>query len=125
MPSVTRVIAAPAATVWDFLVNVDTWPRWGLVVTDARLDAPETGLRLGSTGQVTLPFGVQLPFVITEFSAGQHWAWAVAGVSATGHRVTEVSGGSQVSFTVPLWAAPYSTVCAIALCKIGGVRIPV
>jgi uncharacterized protein YndB with AHSA1/START domain len=118
MLTVDRVIAAPQHAVWDVLVDVGQWPRWGPSVTGARLDAPADGLRLGATGRVHTPLGIPVPFVITEFDAGRHWAWAVAGVPATRHGVTAVPGGSRLTFAVPWWAAPYCAICAIALRRI-------
>ncbi len=118
MLTVDRVIAAPPQAVWDVLVDVDAWPKWGPSLTGAQLDAPENGLRLGSTGRVHAPFGIAAPFVITEFDAGRYWAWRVANVAVTRHSVTAVEGGSRVIFAVPWWAAPYLAVCAVALRRI-------
>lgn len=118
MLTVDRVIAAPTQAVWDVLVDIDAWPKWGPSITGACLDAPEDGFRQGSTGQVHGPLGVAVPFVITEFDANQYWAWTVANVPATRHGVTAVTGGSRVVFAVPWWSAPYLTVCAVALRRI-------
>lgn len=59
-----------------------------------------------------------MPFEITVFEPGRRWDWTVAGVPATGHRVRATSGGCRVLFDVPWWAAPYLTVCAVALDRI-------
>lgn len=118
MLTVDRVIAAPPHAVWDVLVDVDAWPKWGPTLTGAQLDVPKDGLRLGSTGRVHAPFGIAAPFVITDFDAGRYWAWSVANVAATQHCVTPVAGGCRVTFAVPCWSAPYLAVCAIALRRI-------
>lgn len=118
MLTVDRAIAAPAEAVWDVLVDVNGWPKWGPSMTGARLDAPEDGFRLGSTGQVHGPFGVAVPFVITEFDVGRYWAWTVANVPATRHGVNPIPGGSRAYFAVPWWSAPYLVVCAVALRRI-------
>lgn len=118
MLTADRMIQAPASAVWDVLVDVDTWPLWGPSLTGARLDAREEGLRLGSTGHVQTLLGVSLPFVITEFDPGRYWAWSVAGIPATKHRVSRVDDRTRVSILVPWWAAPYSGICVIAMRRI-------
>ena len=45
-------------------------------------------------------------------------ALMAAGIPATGHRVDPVDGGARVAMDVPVWAAPYLTVCALALRRI-------
>lgn len=62
--------------------------------------------------------GVSLPFAVTRFDDGRRWAWRVAGVTATDHRVEPSPGGSTVTFGVPWWAPGYLAVCAIALRRI-------
>lgn len=84
----------------------------------AVLDGSATELALGVRGTVWTAVGVPMPFVITAFEPGRRWDWAVAGVPATGHRVRVVPGGCRVVFDVPWWAAPYLTVCAVALGRI-------
>jgi hypothetical protein len=118
MLTVDRVITAPPEAVWDVLVDVDAWPRWGPTISRAQLDKHGEALKLGSTGQVYTPVGVALPFVISEFDAGRYWAWKVAGVPATRHRVDRVGGGSRVTFEVPWWASAYLPVCSLALRRI-------
>lgn len=61
--------------------------------------------------------GVWLPFRVTEFS-GRRWAWRVAGIPATGHRVEGYAGVSdrcRVGIEVPIAAAGYVPVCKRAL----------
>ncbi|MGO4444258.1 SRPBCC family protein [Mycobacterium sp. 2YAF39] len=117
MPTIERHVAARPEAVWSVLVDLDAWPRWGLSVQRAELD--DAGpLKLGSRGKVWTPFGIALPFEITEFDAGRRWAWDVAGVGATRHEVQPREGGSRVAFGVPWWAPAYLPVCAIALQRI-------
>ncbi len=116
-PAIRRRIAASPASVWRVLVDLDAWPRWGPSVARAELD--EVGaLRFGATGRVWAPFGVALPFVITEFQDGLCWAWRVAGLAATRHEVRPVAGGAELRFEVPWWAPAYLGVCAVALRRI-------
>jgi Polyketide cyclase / dehydrase and lipid transport len=119
MLTVGRTIAASAQSGWDVLVDLDAWPRWGPTVRRAELDHP-SALALGSTGRVWTPIGIALPFVITEFDQGRSWAWAVAGVPATGHRVEPRGEGCRITFQAPLWAPGYLPVLAVALRRIDG-----
>ncbi|OBK33139.1 polyketide cyclase [Mycobacterium sp. 1245111.1] len=118
MLSVDWVIAAPPSVVWSVLVDVDAWPKWGPTVSGARLDPPHTRLELGVTGSVQTALGISAPFVITEFEPGRHWAWKVAGIPATHHRVEPTGNYSRASMAVPWWATAYLPVCAIALRRI-------
>jgi hypothetical protein len=115
MLSVDRFIAAPPSVVWNLFVDLDAWPLWGPSVSAAWLDPPHTQLESHVTGTVRTSIGVAVPFTVTEFERGRHWAWKVAGVPATHHRVEPADNGSRASMAVPFWAAGYLTVCAVAL----------
>lgn len=115
MLTVDKYIAAPPSAVWKLLVDLDAWPRWGPTIRRARLDESHNELGLHATGSVQTSLLVAVPFVVTEFEPGRQWAWKVAGVPATRHRVDPVGDGARVSISVPWWAAPYLTVCSIAL----------
>ena len=117
MPTVELAIPAPPKAVWDVLVDLQAWPKWGPSVTRAELDG-HGPLRLGSRGKVWTPLGVSLPFEIHEFTEGRSWAWRVAGLPATRHEVIPTSTGCILSFGVPLWAPPYLGVMAVALPRI-------
>src|SRR6185295_14081424 len=86
MLTVERDMAAPPALVWDVLTDLDAWPRWGPTVQRAEL-AEADQLGRGERGKVWTPLGVALPFTITEYEPGRHWAWQVAGIPATRHGV--------------------------------------
>ena len=118
MLAVDKLIAAPASAAWDVLVDLDVWPKWGPTVSEARLDPPYTALALRVTGTVRTALGFAVPFVVTEFEPGRHWAWKVAGVPATHHTVESVGDSARVTIAVPWWAAAYLTVCSIALHRI-------
>ncbi len=115
-PSVSREIACPPEVAWRLLTHVDEWPRWGPTVAGGTVSGGVIGP--GAKGTVRTAVGVSLPFTITEFEAGRSWAWSVAGVPATKHRVTPTDGGCVVSFEVPWWAPGYLVVCALALVRI-------
>ena len=115
---VEREVGAPSAVVWSLLSDPNRWPEWGPSVRSATLDGAPS-LHAGATGTVRSRVGPALPFEITEFEAGSRWAWKVAGVDATDHRVTEL--GPQrclVGFGVPWFVPPYLLVCRQALARI-------
>jgi len=118
MLAVDKLIAAPSSAAWNILVDLDAWPKWGPTVSGARLDSPHTELALHATGTVQTALGFAVPFVVTEFEPGRHWAWTVAGVPATHHRVEPVGNRVRVSMAVPWWATAYLAVCSIALGRI-------
>lgn len=115
--AVDRFIAAPSETVWNLLVDLEAWPKWGATVTAARLDEGDV-LTLGVTGLVWTPVGIPLPFTIDEFVPGRSWGWRVAGVPATRHGVDPEGDGCRVWMTGPLWAPAYVPVLALALARI-------
>lgn len=114
-------MAAPAAVVWDILVDTARWPAWGPTVSGATVRTGGDGTRIGpgATGTVRTALGPHLGFAVTDFDPGRRWAWAVSGVQATGHRVEPRTGDRcLVTFEVPRWAPPYLLVCAVALRRI-------
>lgn len=116
-----REVAAPAAVVWDLLVDTLRWPSWGPTVAGAEIRSGGVGTRVGpgATGTVRTTLGLTLPFRITDFVAGERWAWAVGGVTATGHRIEPLGADRcRVTFEVPRWVPPYLVVCALALRRI-------
>ena len=63
--------------------------------------------------------GIWLPFSVTGFVDGEYWAWKVAGIPATGHRVTPISEDRcRLGFEVPMLVAPYVAVCRAAIHRI-------
>ncbi len=116
---VARVLPAAPAAAWRVLTDLDLWPRWGPTVTAAELDDGARRLTTGARGRVRTPANLWLPFVVTELQPGYRWAWRVAGVPATGHRVEPHPAGCRVVFEVPTLAAPYAVVCRLALTRIG------
>ena len=143
---VARNLDVPAEAVWDALVDIRQWPRWGPSVSGASLDSGSgaDGYRIGpgSTGRVRTAVGVSLPFEVTDFdvtdfdvtdfdvtdfdvtdlSGGRRWAWRVAGVAATGHRVEPTGPRScRAVIEVPVWAPAYAPLCWVALGRLGRV----
>jgi hypothetical protein len=109
---VAEEIDAPAERLWDLLTDTRRWPEWGPMVSGVVCD--DRRIRTGTTGTVETAVGVDLPFEVTS-CVGFRWTWAVAGIDATGHRVEPLNGRCRVVFEVPLPAAGYAPVCAVAL----------
>ena len=117
MPTVELAMSLPSDAVWDVLVDLTSWPKWGPTVAGAELDKPGP-LKLGARGKVWTPVGVPLPFEINEFIDGRVWAWRVAGVPATRHEVIPTRSGCVLSMAVPVWAPAYLSIMAIAVPRI-------
>lgn len=117
MLTVSRMVTAAPAAVWQVLTDLDDWPKWGPTVSGAEL-TDATALELGVRGKVYTPVGLPLPFTITEFEPGRRWAWRVAGIPATAHGVDAVDDGTRVWMSAPVLAAAYAPVLAIALQRI-------
>ncbi|MFP5309216.1 MAG: SRPBCC family protein [Actinomycetes bacterium] len=119
MLDVPTVVPAPAADVWDALVDTRTWSSWGPSVRGVELD-PDTApdaprISTGARGRVVPPVGPPVPFEVTRVEPGERWDWEVLGVPVTGHRVEPLDPDRcRVVFEVPVWAAPYAAVCAVA-----------
>ena len=117
MPSfdVSRSLAVPAAAAWQAFVDTRLWPRWGPSIRDVQVEGgPVVGA--GTTGRVRTVAGVWLPFEVTDWDEGHRWAWQVAGVAATGHRVEPLDPGRcRAVMEVPVWAPAYAGVCWLGL----------
>lgn len=112
---VSRSIDAPAERVWDIFTDTRQWPRWGPSITDVEHDGPY--IAVSSTGRVRTLGGVWLPFTI-ETVEDFRWTWRIGAIKATGHRVVPRGATAIAAFEVPVLAAPYSIICAIALRRI-------
>jgi hypothetical protein len=121
-PALGIDVAAPRERVWQELVDLDRWPRWGPTVRAARLDDGGRELHAGATGAVLTPVGLWLPFTVEQWSqdGGRWtWSWRVAGVPATTHSVAAAGPGrSRLEMTVPWWAPAYLGVVRVALTRI-------
>lgn len=114
---VQEMIEAPAERLWALLVDTEAWSQWGPSVTGVEID--RRMLRSASTGRVHTVLGISLPFRVTVFEEGRYWRWKVAGIRATGHRITPLGAfGTLLTFEVPWWAAPYALVCKVACARL-------
>ena len=117
MHTVSLDIETPTHVAWRLLIDTAEWPNWGPSVR--AVDAPHRLIGPGMRGRIQTAPGLWLPFEITSWEPGESWAWRVAGVDATGHRVEPLGAERcRVSFVVPHWAPLYRPVCASALREI-------
>lgn len=118
----SRTLPAPDFEAWRLLTDVRLWPLWGPSVREARIEGGGYLLEPSCRGTVLTAVGVRLPFEVTEFEPGRHWAWSVAGVPATAHSVDRLSDEAcEVAFGVPWAAAPYLLICRMALSHLGAI----
>jgi uncharacterized protein YndB with AHSA1/START domain len=116
--AVSREYDAPPAAAWRLLANTEHWATWGPSVSDVH--PGDATVREGLTGEVQVVGGPWVPFEITDVSVDEtagvrRWAWSVARIPATGHRVERTETGCKVGFEVPLLAGGYVPVCQRAL----------
>ena len=115
-------VDAPAEDVWDLLIDLDAWPRWGPTVRAAALDDGRRHLSAGATGRVRPIAGPGLPFRVTDWEEGpdeRRWSWSVAGVPATTHAVRRLGPDAcRVEMGVPWWAPGYVAVTGLALLRL-------
>lgn len=113
MLEVAATLEVPAADAWALLTDTHAWPQWGPSVR--AVESPQRFIGSGTRGRVQTTPGLWLPFEITDWEEGRAWNWRVAGIPATGHRVTPVTATScRVVFTIPRWAPFYVPVCRLA-----------
>jgi len=123
---VGRRFAVPCDVLWDMITDTAKWPRWGPSVR--AVSCPDRWIGQGSRGAVLTAVGLWLPFVVSRCDPLRYWEWRVAGIPATGHRLT-ASGphGCRLDFELPLLWLPYALVCRRALENIAGLldsRLP-
>jgi hypothetical protein len=111
----SRVVDAPAETVWTLFTDTDDWPDWGPTVGAVRLDDTDsTRITAGTTGSVRVA-GVWVPFSVTTCD-DYRWTWSVARIPATGHRVEPLGRGRcRAVFELSPLAVGYAPVCRVAL----------
>lgn len=117
---VSRSLKKPCGHIWEVLTDTATWPQWGPSVK--AVECRDRIIKQGTRGRVRTVAGIWLPFIITRYEESRFWSWNVAGIPATGHRVEpQEKNLCQLTFEVPLIAAPYAYICKIALDRIAGI----
>lgn len=98
---VSRAVDAPAQTLWDVVVDVESWPRWTSSVRSASLLDGELALgRRAALEQPRLPAQV---WTVTAFEAGRSFSWSThsGGVTTEGvHEVRADGDGSRIVLTL-------------------------
>jgi len=115
-------IDAPAEQVWELFTNLEHWSDWGPSIRGAQLNGGKLNvgnIKQGATGTVITAVGKDAAFEITHYEPGTYWAWSVAGIGATHHRVKPLDTDScRAGFGIAWIASPYLAVCQIALHRI-------
>lgn len=115
---VRLVISASQQLVWNILVDTRQWPVWGPSVRAVK--SPRRYIDAGLKGRLQTIFGFWVPFEITDFEPLIFWNWKVAGIPATGHRLTKIDENHcELIFEVPIAAYPYGLICRQAAQHIG------
>jgi len=95
-------IAAPPATVWSVMSDVERWHEWTTSIT--RVTRLDNGpLALGARAHVRQPKLRPADFVVTEFDPGRRFTWITKspGVLATArHSVEPIAGGTRARLSV-------------------------
>ena len=90
-------IDAPVQTVWQVTQDVERWPEWTPTVTSVRL-AGDRPIGLGSVALIKQPMQPLSRWVVTEFIAGQRFAWETrrTGMRMVGsHELAAAGGGTR------------------------------
>ena len=92
-------IDAPVATVWQVLVDVESWPRWTESISSVqRLD--EGPLKVGSTARIEQPRLKPMVWTVSELVPEKFFTWTarVPGVVVTGtHTIApDGDGGTRL-----------------------------
>ncbi|MGZ4562228.1 MAG: SRPBCC family protein [Mycobacterium sp.] len=95
-----ETVHAPAARVWDVLVDVQGWPAWTESMREIkRLD--DGPLAVGSRSRVTQPKGRPMVWTVTELEPLREFAWVAKqpGLSLEAvHRIDDA--GDHVATTL-------------------------
>jgi len=87
-------VHAPAARVWDLLVDVEAWPAWTESMREIKRLDPGP-LAVGSRYHVTQPKGRPLVWTVTRLEPMREFTWAAAqpGLSFEAvHRIDDAGG---------------------------------
>ncbi|HMA86377.1 MAG TPA: SRPBCC family protein [Desulfosalsimonadaceae bacterium] len=115
--SISEAVAAPPQAVWQLLIDTQAWPEWGPSV--AAVACKDRYIGPAAAGRIKTRVGLWVGFEVTDFMPGTCWAWRVAGIRATGHRVAaRDEHRCRLFFDLPKIAAPYAWVCRTAARRI-------
>lgn len=107
---VSKRIGAPVEVVWKILIDTRLWSVWGPSVE--RVECPQRWISAGVKGRLKTAVGLWVPFEITVFEEPLYWDWKVAGIPATGHRLTAKGANNcELAFEIPCGAFLYAPIC--------------
>lgn len=94
-----EIVHAPAARVWELLVDVEGWPAWTKSMRE--IERLETGpLAVGSRSRVTQPKGRPMVWTVTELKPMRTFTWVATqpGLSIEAvHRIDEDGDGVRTT----------------------------
>ncbi len=103
-------IAAPRATVWGVMADVERWPEWTPTMTSVeRLDGGP--FAVGSRVRIRQPRLPTAVWTVTAFEPERYLEWQNASPgleSLAGHRLEGAAGGTRVTLSLRWrgWVAP-------------------
>ncbi len=99
---ITRQVGAPAARVWEVLVDVASWPSWTASVTSVEL-LDEGPMRVGWRVRMTQPRLPTSVWTVTEVEPGRAFTWQARGpgrLTTATHRIEPAPTGCAVYLEV-------------------------
>ncbi|MFZ4517152.1 MAG: SRPBCC family protein [Microthrixaceae bacterium] len=99
----TADIAAPAATVWSVMSDVEQWHTWTASVTSVELTDPGP-IGVGSRAEVRQPRLPRVIWTVTEWRPGRSFTWEQRspGARAVGVHTVESTGEGTSRVTLTL-----------------------
>ncbi|KZS66103.1 SRPBCC family protein [Mycobacterium pseudokansasii] len=94
-----EIVHAPAARVWELLIDVEGWPAWTKSMRE--IERLETGpLTVGSRSRVTQPKGRPMVWTVTELQPMRTFTWVATqtGLSIEAvHRIDQDGDGVRTT----------------------------
>jgi uncharacterized protein YndB with AHSA1/START domain len=100
--TVTVQIAAPPATVWAVLSDLEAWPSWTTSMTSVRRTSSGP-FTIGTAVRVKQPSMPELTWVVTDVVPAERFTWTSKsmGVTTVAHHILRPQdGGTEVSLVV-------------------------
>jgi uncharacterized membrane protein len=112
-------IAAPPATVWRVMADVERWPEWTPSVRRVKLLTPGP-LRVGSRARIQQPGFPPAWWRVTELEADRGFTWVstVPGLRVTGkHWIEAMNDGCRVTLSIYYdgWLGPLLASCTASI----------
>jgi uncharacterized protein YndB with AHSA1/START domain len=115
----SEIVHAPAARVWELLVDVEGWPAWTESMREIKRleDGP---LVVGSRSRVTQPKGRPMVWTVTKLEPMREFTWVAAGPGLSFEAVHRIDrarpeAGSAVATTLEFIATGPLAWLAVAM----------